>query len=141
MLAGGCLVLCGISADTPFAQIWWPLPLMGGGVGFVVPPMTAAELGAVERTQSGIASGVLNATRQAGSVIGVAVCGSLVADGGHFARGTHVALYLSAALLLLALGVGLGYLSGPTPQRAPVQSSTLPYSGRGGAPRRAHEQQ
>ncbi len=53
------------------------LAALGFGLGLVVPAMTAALLGSVNASRSGIASGTLNTARQAGSVIGVALLGSL----------------------------------------------------------------
>jgi len=44
---------------------------------------------------------VLNATRQTGSVLGVALFGSLVGRGGAFVAGAHAALAISAAVLLV----------------------------------------
>jgi len=80
-----------------------------GGLGLLVPPLTSTLLGSVERARSGIAAGVLNATRQTGSVLGVALFGSLVASYGAFVTGLHQSLIISAAVLLLAAGViGLG---------------------------------
>ena len=46
-------------------------------------------LGSVEKSRSGIAAGVLNATRQTGSVLGVALFGSLIGQGDAFIAGTH----------------------------------------------------
>jgi MFS transporter, DHA2 family, methylenomycin A resistance protein len=110
IFAIGCLSLVGITPDTTFRNIWWQLLMMGTGLGLIVPPMTSAVLGAVDRRQSGIASGVLNAARQAGSVIGVALYGSLIAAKAQFTSGTHAALYLSAAVLLLGSGVAFRYI-------------------------------
>jgi len=63
----------------------------------------------VEKARSGIAAGVLNATRQTGSVLGVALFGSLVASEGAFMAGLHASLVVSAAVLLLAAAViGIG---------------------------------
>ena len=72
------------------------------GLGLLVPPLTSALLGSVEKSRSGIAAGVLNATRQTGSVLGVALFGSLISDKDAFMTGTHAALIISAALLLIA---------------------------------------
>ncbi|MBV9459872.1 MAG: MFS transporter, partial [Bradyrhizobium sp.] len=63
---------------------------------------TSTLLGSVEKSRSGIAAGVLNATRQTGSVLGVALFGSLIGDKDMFMAGTDVALLISAALLLVA---------------------------------------
>jgi hypothetical protein len=53
--------------------------------------LTSTLLGSVEKSRSGIAAGVLNATRQTGSVLGVALFGSL-AGGGSFIAGAHASL-------------------------------------------------
>ena len=74
---------------------------MGGGLGLLVPPMTATLLGSVDKSRSGIAAGVLNSTRQTGSVLGVALFGSLL-GGGAFLTGARASLIISAALLTAA---------------------------------------
>ncbi len=57
---------------------------------------------------AGIAAGVLNATRQTGSVLGVALFGSMVSRSAAFIAGLHVALVISAGVLLAAAAVWLG---------------------------------
>jgi DHA2 family methylenomycin A resistance protein-like MFS transporter len=59
-------------------------------------------LGSVEKQRSGIAAGVLNATRQTGSVLGVALFGSLAGQAGGLLGGARVSLVISASLLLAA---------------------------------------
>jgi DHA2 family methylenomycin A resistance protein-like MFS transporter len=82
---------------------------ISGGLGLLVPPLTSTLLGSVEKPRSGIAAGVLNATRQTGSVLGVALFGSLVASNNAFMTGLHQSLIISAAVLLLAAGlIGFG---------------------------------
>jgi hypothetical protein len=54
------------------------------------------------RIRSGIAAGVLSATRQTGSVLGVALFGSLIGQASAFMTGIHEALVISAGLLLVA---------------------------------------
>ena len=75
--------------------------MIGAGIGLTVPPMTSVLLATVDREQSGVASGVLNTTRQVGSVIGVALFGSLIANRHQFISGIHMASYMSAAVLLI----------------------------------------
>src|SRR3954465_15463289 len=72
---------------------------LGGGVGLVVPLMTSELLGSVDRARSGAASGTLNTMRHTGSVIGVALYGSLVA-GSSVVSGLHAALGGSVGALL-----------------------------------------
>jgi DHA2 family methylenomycin A resistance protein-like MFS transporter len=103
--AAGCLALLGIEQGTSYWMFFIPLVAMGGGLGLLVPPMTSTLLGSVEKSRSGIAAGVLNSTRQTGSVLGVALFGSLIGgQGDAFLFGTHVALIISAVLLIAAAG-------------------------------------
>ncbi|MBV8771431.1 MAG: MFS transporter [Deltaproteobacteria bacterium] len=101
VFAAGCLFLVTIGAATHYNELWWQLVLIGAGIGLTVPPMTSALLATVNKAQSGVASGVLNTTRQIGSVIGVALFGSLVANRNHFIAGMHLALYVSTILVLI----------------------------------------
>jgi DHA2 family methylenomycin A resistance protein-like MFS transporter len=101
LMAVGCIGLLLMQPDTPFAELVGQQLLLGFGIGLVVPPMTSAMLGSVERSRSGIASGTLNTARQAGSVVGVALFGTLIASG-SFATGAHVALLISVALVAVA---------------------------------------
>ena len=76
--------------------------MIGAGLGLLVPPLTSTLLGSIEKSRSGIAAGVLNSTRQTGSVLGVALFGSLPVRGDAFMTGAHQALMISACLLLIA---------------------------------------
>ena len=76
------------------------LVAIGGGLGLLVPPLTSTLLGSVKKERSGIAAGVLNATRQTGSVIGVALFGAIVGHAGHLSCLTHGVLVICVALLL-----------------------------------------
>jgi MFS transporter, DHA2 family, methylenomycin A resistance protein len=75
---------------------------MSSGLGLLVPPMTSTLLGSVDRARSGIAAGVLNATRQTGSVLGVALFGALAGQAGAFMTGLRASLAISAGVLLAA---------------------------------------
>jgi DHA2 family methylenomycin A resistance protein-like MFS transporter len=101
IFAVGCIALLGIGADTPYCGLWWPTVMIGAGIGLTVPPMTSALLATVDRKQSGVVSGVLNTTRQVGSVIGVALFGALIAGRQQFIFGMHLALYISIAAVLV----------------------------------------
>jgi len=98
----GCLALMGIERGTSYWEIWAQLTVIGGGLGLLVPPLTSTLLGSVEKSRSGIAAGVLNATRQTGSVLGVALFGSLIGQSSTFMTGAHQSLIISACLLLAA---------------------------------------
>ena len=80
-MAAGAVTLEGIEPGTAFPTVVAQMVGLGFGLGLIVPVMTASLLGSVDRSRSGIASGTLNTARQTGSVIGVALFGSLVASG------------------------------------------------------------
>jgi DHA2 family methylenomycin A resistance protein-like MFS transporter len=101
-----------IGPGTPY---WVTCPLlvaMGAGLGTLVPPLTSSLLGTVDKPRSGIVAGVLNATRQTGSVIGVALFGSLIGGTSGFAPGLREALIVATALLLVAAGAIIAWRIG-----------------------------
>jgi len=101
--AASCLALLGVQEGTPYPALCAQLIGLGGGLGLLVPPMTSTLLGSVTKQYSGIASGVLNAMRQTGSAIGVALFGSLLSGAGGFIAGVRIALVIAAALALCAI--------------------------------------
>jgi MFS transporter, DHA2 family, methylenomycin A resistance protein len=105
LMAGGAVALEGVGAHSPFVALVAQLTAIGFGLGLIVPVMTTSLLGSVDRSRSGIASGTLNTARQTGSVIGVALFGSLIA-GGRLVDGLHVALVIAAVLSLLVAALG-----------------------------------
>ena len=115
LVAVGCLALLGIAPGTPYWHIGAQLMIVGGGLGLLVPPLTSTLLGSVEKSRSGIAAGVLNSTRQTGSVLGVALFGSLVGGSEAFMSGTHQSLVISTLLMFVA---GIAIWSGATAKQA-----------------------
>jgi MFS transporter, DHA2 family, methylenomycin A resistance protein len=102
MAAAGCMALLGIQPGTTYWATCAQLIVIGAGLGLLVPPLTSTLLGSVEKSRSGIAAGTLNATRQTGSVLGVALFGSLIGQSDAFIAGAHASLMISAGLLLAA---------------------------------------
>ena len=72
---------------------------IGAGLRLLVPPLTSTLLGSVDKTRSGVAAGVLNSTRQTGSVFGVALFGSFI-GANTLIPGARKSLIISAILLL-----------------------------------------
>jgi EmrB/QacA subfamily drug resistance transporter len=94
------------------ATFWDALPglLTGGfGMALTMTPTTAAAMGSVPVDKAGVGSAVLNAFRQVGGSLGIAVMGAVVASQVHvpqtsplfpeqFVHGYHVGLYVAAAI-------------------------------------------
>src|SRR5581483_147544 len=98
LAAASCAGLLGVGASTPYLAMIVPLSVFGFGSGCIVPVITSEMLGSVERSRSGLAAGTLNTMRQAGSSIGVALFGSLIAT--TFIAGVRTALLISIGLMV-----------------------------------------
>jgi MFS transporter, DHA2 family, methylenomycin A resistance protein len=104
VMAAGCVGLLWIREGASYGPLAAPLIALGAGVGLLVPPMTSTLLGSVAKRFSGVASGVLNAMRQTGSVLGVALFGALLGGSAGFLSGARLAL-------LIAAGVSIGAMA------------------------------
>lgn len=100
ILAAGLLILLVVTTHTSTLLLLVLVVPLGVGGGLAVPPLTTAMLDAVDADHGGLASGVLNAGRQVGSTLGVAIFGVLLAGAAGFTTGMHLALILGALLLL-----------------------------------------
>jgi EmrB/QacA subfamily drug resistance transporter len=74
----GLIALTGISVGSPYGDVFWRLSLVGIGFGLMLSPLSTAALNAVSPNRAGLASSVANTTRQAGTVIGIALLGAFV---------------------------------------------------------------
>ncbi len=104
--AVGYLSLSWLGSESSYGAMLPGFVLIPAGMGFAVPAMTTATLASVDRAWSGTASAVLNAARQAGAAIGVAIFGALAAGGNaQIVGGLRSAALLSSTALFLASGV------------------------------------
>ena len=103
--------------------------LGGAGMGFSFVPVTIASLTGVERSDAGIASGLVNTSRQIGGAIGLAAASAIAAAStSHYANahaqaagpvsldhGFQTALYVLAGLLIAGALISGGLIK-PQPQ-------------------------
>lgn len=117
-MAAGCAVMLGTALTGLTASATVPLvaglSLTGLGVGVIVPAITTAALGSVAVHRSGIAAGTLTAFRQSGSVLGVAVFGTLTGAAGPV-TGLRAVAGISVALSLVILALARCARRGPRP--------------------------
>nr|WP_231107290.1 MFS transporter [Ralstonia solanacearum] len=81
LLIGGAGLLATSMALGAHAPIWLACAAtvaFGGGTALAIAPMTSSILAAVPGELAGTASGLLNAARQTGSLLGVAVAGAII---------------------------------------------------------------
>jgi len=99
----GFAMLSLLGSATPYSAMLLPFIIIPGTMGFGVPAMTAAVLSSVDRSRSGTASAVLNASRQTGGAIGVAIFGAFVGSTPtQIVQGLKFASLISVGLLLVA---------------------------------------
>lgn len=102
-MAASCVGLLWIEQGASYASLAAQLIALGAGVGLLVPPLTSTLLGSASKKYSGIVSGALNAMRQTGSVLGVALFGSLLGGPAGFLAGARIALLIATVLAICAL--------------------------------------
>ena len=78
-----------------------PLAAIGFGVAFTMPASTIAIINSVPSERTGIASGAFNTSRQIGSLIGVAVFGTLLNTAPNFISGMHIGLIIGGVSFVL----------------------------------------
>ncbi|MGZ6142883.1 MAG: MFS transporter, partial [Myxococcales bacterium] len=103
-LAASAWWIAVLPSAAPYPLVAPGLVMMGFGAGLVAPSMNAAILASVPPSLSGIGAGVLNASRQIGTALGVAVFASLFHDHGK-AAAVRVALLWAGALYAVALAL------------------------------------
>jgi EmrB/QacA subfamily drug resistance transporter len=109
--------------------------LGGAGMGFSFVPVTIAGLSGVERADAGVASGLINTSRQIGGAIGIAAVSTIAATSTGNYVGTHAgvtassgvaldhgfqtALYVLTGLLVAGAVIAIAFVQS-TPRPTPV---------------------
>ncbi|GAA2079970.1 DHA2 family efflux MFS transporter permease subunit [Streptomyces albiaxialis] len=100
--AAGFLWLALADAHSAFVpDIALPSVVFGLGAGFTFTPLTVAATGGVDPSLTGLASGLLNTTRQVATALGIALLSTL-ADGVGGAGGYQLAFLVSGATVALS---------------------------------------
>jgi DHA2 family methylenomycin A resistance protein-like MFS transporter len=96
----GLLGLIVAGPHTPYGWLIGPLLAAGFGMSFTMPAATTAVVEGAPADRAGLASGAINAARQVGGVIGVALLGALVVGGGSFIAGLRISLVIAGTAFL-----------------------------------------
>jgi EmrB/QacA subfamily drug resistance transporter len=126
--AGGAVVL-DLKPDTGYALLILSYLLLGLGFGLINPPITNSAVTGMPPEQAGVASATVSTSRQVGSVLGIAIMGSLLtggslgggrllhADASVFTASTHLVwILVTACGVACALAAAL--FTGPRGLRA-----------------------
>ncbi|NIK68272.1 MULTISPECIES: MFS transporter [unclassified Paenibacillus] len=97
--AAGTLLLAWAASGTSYAWTFIGLILIGFGVSLTIPSLMAAVMSSAPREQTGAVSGAVNASRQLGSVLGVALLGAVLNGSQSFLSGMRLSFILIAILL------------------------------------------
>jgi hypothetical protein len=138
LISLGLLWMAQISVEPAiWSSVLLPGALVTLGAGLAFPAITVAATAGVARSESGLASGVVNTSRQVGGSLGLAALATLAAD--HAAALTQtghavpVALtggfglgFAGGAVLALAAGISGLLVPGRTRRAAPQRRITQP---------------
>jgi MFS family permease len=111
-----------VDVNTSYAYLLPAFVVMGLGMGFVMSPMSAAAMNAVDRTKAGVASGVLSMSRMVGGTFGVAALGALIAAIGRQDLERSLPQVAGTARNRLVDGLGSGAGLAHAPEK--VQAAT-----------------
>lgn len=78
LIALSSMLLTRVNADTDYFPIAVMLFILGAGMGMATPAIGALVMSSVEKAYSGMASAVMNALRQTGMTLGIALLGTLM---------------------------------------------------------------
>ncbi|MBP6122966.1 MFS transporter [Providencia sp.] len=78
LIATASIMFTRVNSDTAYLPIAVILFILGAGMGMATPAISALVMASVEKSYSGIASAVMNALRQTGMTLGIALLGTLM---------------------------------------------------------------
>jgi MFS family permease len=116
--AAGLILFARLGAGAAFADLMPGFVLFGAGSGLMQVPLTNAVLGAMPRERSGIASAILNNSREVAGLLGITVIGAVlrsrqgvalrhgVLPSPAFLDGYHAGLAVTIALVVAGAAVG-----------------------------------
>jgi EmrB/QacA subfamily drug resistance transporter len=127
-IVAGLLLFSRISVDGSYASEVLPaMVLIGTGAGLSFPSLMSLAMSGVERSDAGLASGLVNTTLQVGGAIGLAVLATMSTNrtsdllaSGHsnaaaLTDGYKLAFLIGGALVAVAVVIALTVLEGSSP--------------------------
>lgn len=117
----GCLLVLLCDATSPYWLLGVAFALQGLWSGLALPPTASLAVASPPADLSGTGSGVFNASRQLGGVLGVAVMGTAAASAGSIVAALHIGMVIAAVgVVVIALLVSFATVPAP---RTPAGTS------------------
>jgi EmrB/QacA subfamily drug resistance transporter len=124
LIAAGMALLTRLPTDGHYFWDLFPAFLVSGiGMAFTFVPMTIAGLTGVAGADAGIASGLLNTSRQIGGAVGLAAVSTVAAVGGGM-NGFHTSFDVLTGLALLGALVAVAFVA-PAPKPAARETEII----------------
>ncbi|ADJ47816.1 major facilitator transporter [Amycolatopsis mediterranei S699] len=138
LVIAGLLLLTRVGVDGAyFVDVLPPLLLMGLGAGAAIPALMGLAMADVPAADTGVASGLINTTQQAGAAVGTAVLAAVAASRTKslsaldhreaLAAGFRLAYGVSAGFLIAAVALGGVVLARRPPAVSTLQSRELTF--------------
>jgi EmrB/QacA subfamily drug resistance transporter len=140
LVAVGLALLTQLPAHGHYFWNLFPSALVSGiGLGFTFVPMTIAGLTGVAGADAGVASGLINTSRQIGGAVGLAAVSTVAAAstshglatslaGGSLTHGFQTSFYILTGLALLGAAIAVGFVAPsrrPAAIESPVATETI----------------
>lgn len=109
-LTAGTLGLLGlgfVDSESSYVTVLIPMLAVGFGMSFTAPATVTAGMSEAPLGQGGIVSGIINAARQSGSVMGIAVLGGLLGVMSDFEKGMHLSFWVASFFFACAFIITL----------------------------------
>ena len=126
LAAGGLAWLSQLSAgDGYLAHIFGAIVLTGIGVGLSFVPMTIAATADVPPHQAGLASGLINTSRQVGGAVGLAVMATVATGASSPTAGYDRAFWITAAAMVSVAALALALPGKPKSERQVISGAKI----------------
>jgi MFS transporter, DHA2 family, methylenomycin A resistance protein len=106
-MTAGLAAISLMPGSAPVAVLAVLMMLVGLAGPLVMPPVIALLLHAVPARRAGVASGILNTSRQAGGALAIAVFGALLASPATFLHGLRASLLIAAGITAATAAISL----------------------------------
>ncbi len=116
----GFITLTFINQNSSYLAIIMPMLIVGFGMSFIAPSTVSAAMSSASSADGGVVSGIINAARQSGSVLGIAILGSLIGSIA-FTAGMSLAFFIAAGFYFVGLCLTVFWI---LPQQNSINSKT-----------------